>query len=124
MDVTLSSFPEDSQGFYIGEYEGKAVASAIRIPWGKVYYGSYYYVDESCRGKGFGTRLRDEVARDYVGKNICCIDAMLGSVTEKNLAKFGYIVGYKTGHYSATAKRNVVQHAGEIKKVNLCATTM
>ena len=118
MDVTLSSFPKDSEGFYIGEYEGKVVASVIRIPWGKVYYGSYYYVEETHRGRGFGTRLRDEVSREHVGKNACCEDAILGPVTEKNLAKFGYIIGYKTGHFSATAKKNVVQYAGEIKKVS------
>ncbi len=45
-----------------GEKDGEVVASAIRIPWGSgIYFGSYYYVDERHRGKGYGTRLRDEV---------------------------------------------------------------
>ena len=116
--MTLGAFPKDSKGFFIGEYEGKVVASAIRIPWGKVFYGSYYYVEEAYRGKGFGTRLRDQVAREYVGNNICCIDAVLGTVTEKNLAKFGYIVGFKTGHFQVKARKNVVRYSGEIKEVS------
>ena len=119
LDVTLSVFPPNSQGFYIGEYEGESVASAIRIPWGDAWYGSMYYVSEKYRGKGFGTRLRDQVAREYVGKNTCCIDAVLGKVTENNLTKFGYIIGHKIGYFKAKAQANVVQYTGEIKKVSI-----
>ena len=54
LDVALAVFPQNEAGFYVGEYEGKVVASAIRIPWGKdkdVFYGSYYYVEAEYRGK-------------------------------------------------------------------------
>ncbi len=61
LDVCLEVYPP-GPGFYVGELDGEVVASAIRIPWGNgVYYGSYYYVAEKCRGKGYGTRLRDQV---------------------------------------------------------------
>jgi len=116
IDIALSVFPSNSQGFYIGEYEGEVVASAIRIPWGDAWYGSMYFVNDKYRGKGFGTRLRDQVAREYVGKNTCCIDAVLGSVTEKNLSRFGYIIGHKTGYFQTKAQANIVQYSGEIKK--------
>ncbi len=61
LDVCLAVYPP-GPGFYVGELDGEVVASAIRIPWGNgVYYGSYYYVAGKCRGKGYGTRLRDQV---------------------------------------------------------------
>jgi len=109
LDIALEVFPPD-QGFYIGEYEGKVVASAIRIPWGKdkdVFYGSYYYVDATYRGKGFGTRLRDEVAREYVGSSILCVDAVLGKVAANNRAKFGYKDGFETARYHGKAITDV-----------------
>ncbi len=33
LSICLHVFPQDEPGFYIGEYEGEVVASAIRIPW-------------------------------------------------------------------------------------------
>ncbi len=33
LSICLHVFPRDEPGFYIGEYEGEVVASAIRIPW-------------------------------------------------------------------------------------------
>ena len=116
--MALSVFPPEDEGFYIGEYNGKPVGSVIRIPWGNIFFGSYYYVDEKYRGKGFGTRIRDEVARKYVGEKPCCIDAVLGTVTQRNLTKFGYILGPKTGHFHGIAKRKVVQSSITIKKVS------
>ncbi len=61
LDVCMEVFPP-GPGFYIGEKDGEVIASAVRLPWGAgVYYGSMYYVAKPHRGKGYGTRLRDQV---------------------------------------------------------------
>ena len=119
LDTCLSIY-QGGNGFYIGEYNGEVVASAIRIPWAdNVFYGSYYYVAPQCRGKGFGTRLRDEVARTYVGTSTLCGDAVMGKVAATNEAKFGYKPAFKTGRFHGTAKADYgVDYSGTIVKVN------
>ena len=107
LDTCLTVFPRGG-GFYIGELEGEVVASAIRIPWSdNVFYGSYYYVHERFRGKGYGTRLRDQVARDYVGEGILCVDAVMGKVSQTNEQKFGYKSAFKTGRFHGAACTDV-----------------
>ncbi|KAI0209223.1 hypothetical protein LSAT2_006112 [Lamellibrachia satsuma] len=70
----------------------QVVASAIRIPWSdRVYYGSLYYVAKTHRRRGYGTRLRDQVAREHVGNNILAIDAVLGKVADDDVNKFDYV---------------------------------
>ena len=96
LDVPLRVFPRGRE-FYIGEYEGTVVASWVQIPWGNgVYYGSYYYVHEDYRGKGFGTRLRDQVAYGHVLKanGKLRVDAVEGSVAKKNTSKYGYVEAF------------------------------
>ncbi len=110
LDTVLQVFPP-SPGFYIGEYEGNAVASAIRVPWSdghpRVYYGSYYYVQETFRGKGFGFRLRNQVAASHVGSNTLCIDAIAG--IDKNM-KAGFVdSGMKVLRYEAEKAPNNVE---------------
>ena len=106
LDVALNTYPR-GRGFYIGEYEGKVVASFVSVPWGNgVYYGSYYYVDENYRGRGFGTRLRDEVCYGHLlednGK--LYIDALEGPGAKKNVTKFGYVESFITRRYGGEAK--------------------
>lgn len=105
LDTALQVFPASMRGFYIGEFEGRVVASAVRLPWGDdVCYGSYYYVDKPYRAKGFGTRLRDEVAFEHVGARKLCVDAVLGRVADTNRAKFGYKDAFKTGRFVVKAQ--------------------
>ena len=107
LDTCLNVFPR-GHGFYIGEYEGEVVASAIRIPWAdNVFYGSYYFVDARFRSKGFGTRLRDQVARAYVGDSILCVDAVMGKVAQNNEQKFGYKAAFDTGRFHGVASTDV-----------------
>ncbi len=102
------------------------IASAIRIPWGEnVFYGSHYYVVKEHRRLGYGTRLRDQVAREYVGDNILCVDAENG-VANKNEAKFGYVkAGFNTGRFQGVAKESVdgvLQYtSGRMVKVSVIA---
>lgn len=118
LDTCLSIYPRGN-GFYIGEFNGEVVSSAIRIPWADhVFYGSYYYVDPKYRGKGFGTRLRDEVARAYVGDSILCVDAVAGKVAKTNEQKFGYSTAFTTSRFHGIAKRDVgVVYEGTIVEV-------
>lgn len=75
----------------MGEIDGVAVASAFRAAVAKgIFFGSYYYVKKEYRKRGFGTRLRDQVAREHVGNNILVVDATDDSKTA-NETKFGYI---------------------------------
>ena len=115
LDICLRIYPS-GHGFYIGEYKDEVVASAIRIPWGdNLFYGSYYYVNVKSRGLGFGTRLRDEVARAYVGDSMLCVDAMLGKVAHKNEEEFGYKSAFKTGRFHCAARADVgIQYKGKI----------
>ncbi|ELT90024.1 hypothetical protein CAPTEDRAFT_19685 [Capitella teleta] len=104
LDIALACYPAEEKGFYIGEYQGEIVASAIRIPVCEgVYYGSYYYVEEKWRGKGFGRRLRDEVAAAHVGNNVLCIDAH-DDLETMNQRK-GYTNGFKVVLYKGAPKR-------------------
>ena len=120
LDTCLGIFPR-GHGFYIGELDGEVISSAIRIPWAdNVFYGSYYYVDPKYRGKGFGTRLRDEVARSYVGESILCVDAVTGKVAQTNQQKFGYTAAFKTGRFHGIAKSDVgIKYDGKIVEVCL-----
>ena len=105
--VALSAYPPDTTGFYVGELDGELVASVIRIPMCEgIYYGSYYYVDDRFRGKGFGRRIRDDIADVNVGKNIVCIDAH-DNLEEMN-RRHGYHTAFKvvlhSGTYRATGE--------------------
>jgi GNAT superfamily N-acetyltransferase len=116
LNVALSVFPASMRGFYIGEFEGKVVASAVRLPWGDdICYGSYYYVDKPYRSRGFGTRLRDEVAREHVGTKTLCVDAVMGKVAENNQHKFGYREAFKTGRFQCTAKSSYASSEKPVK---------
>ena len=120
LDVTFTNFPP-GRGFYIGEYQGVVVASCVRLHWGDdVFYGSYYYVKKEYRGKGFGTRMRDDVAYGHVieagGK--LCIDAVTtGSVAKKNVTKFGYHKAWMTNRFSGEVKYLDVMYEGKIVPV-------
>ena len=58
--------------------------------------------------QGFGTRLRDEVAREYVGSGILCIDAVLGKVAQNNRTKFDYKdADFQTARYEGTATADI-----------------
>jgi len=122
LDITLSVFPSSLRGFYIGEFEGQVVASAVRLPWGdNICFGAYYYVDTAYRSRGFGTRLRDEVAREHVGNKLLCIDAVLGKVAEDNALKFGYHSAFKTGRFQGIAKSSYsINQTLTILSVSLC----
>lgn len=100
--LCLSVFPE-SRGSYIGEYEGKVVASCIRLPWGGgAYYGSMYFVHEEYRRQGFGTRMRNDVAYGHVtaAGGTVCIDAIFdGNVAENNRKKYGHKDVWTTTRY-------------------------
>jgi GNAT superfamily N-acetyltransferase len=107
LNTALQVFPASSRGFYIGEFEGRVVASAVRLPWADdVFYGSYYYVDKPYRTRGFGTRLRDEVAFEHISGRKLCVDAVLGKVADTNRDKFGYKDAWKTGRFICTAKQS------------------
>ncbi|KAI0227448.1 hypothetical protein LSAT2_022098 [Lamellibrachia satsuma] len=101
LDVALRAYPLDTTGFYVGELDGEVVASAIRIPVCEgIYYGSYYYVEKKYRSKGFGRRIRDDVAAAHVGKNILCIDAH--SDLEEMNRRHGYHTAFNVTLYSGT----------------------
>lgn len=103
LDIALSVFPSH-EGFYIGELDGVVIASAIRIAWGKnIMYGSLYFVHADYRRKGYGTRLRDDVARAQVGSRTLCIDAVMGKVAETN-RKLGYENGFITARFLGIAR--------------------
>ncbi len=84
------------------------MSSCVRIHWGKIVYGSYYYVSEAHRGAGYGTRLRDVVARGHVADKILVVDSVQGSVAKKNIDKFGYkYSGFNTARFKGVAKQSV-----------------
>jgi len=99
--VALSAYPPDTRGFFVGEFDGELVASVIRIPVCEgIYYGSYYYVDERFRAKGFGRRIRDDVADVDLDKNIVCIDAH--DNLEAMNRRHGYHTAFKVALHSGT----------------------
>ncbi len=107
LEVALSAFPRDTPGFYVGEYQGEVVASAIRIPVAEgIYYGSYYYVVEKHRRFGFGGRLRDEVAASHVGSNILAIDAH-SNLLEMN-KRHGYVDSFHVSRFMGTLTKALI----------------
>jgi len=120
LNTALQVFPASMRGFYIGEFEGRVVASIVGLPWADdVCYGSYYYVDKPYRTKGFGTRLRDEVAFEHVAGRKLCVDAVLGKVADTNRAKFGYKDAFKTGRFIAKAQQSYTVDADKINIVTV-----
>ena len=60
------------------------------------------------------------MAREHVGENILCVDAVDGKVTENNRTKFGYIYAFGTGRYEAVAKEDYgIKYSGKIVKVRV-----
>ncbi len=100
LDVAMDSLPVDIRhGFYVGEYQGRVVASVMRIPVAEgIYYGSYYYVEKEFRRMGFGRRINFEVAAEYVGSNVLAIDAH-DNLEEAN-KRHGFQTAYKVLMYS------------------------
>lgn len=110
LEVAVRAYPPDTTGFYVGELDGEMVASAIRIPMCEgIYYGSCYYTDERHRGKGFGRRIRDDVAAANVGKNILCIDAH--SNLEEMNRRHGYHTAFNVVLYSGTYRPTGETHS-------------
>ena len=59
------------------------------------------------------------MAREHVGDNILCVDAVQGKVTENNKTKFGYVHGFVTGRFEGVAKEDYgVNFSGKIVKVS------
>ncbi|KAI0242982.1 hypothetical protein LSAT2_009682 [Lamellibrachia satsuma] len=110
--TALAAFPP-GPGFYIGELDGEVVASAIRIPWSdRVFYGAFYYVAKTHRRRGYGTRLRDQVAREHVGDHILAIDAALGKVADDDANKFDYVpASFLTRHAQVVVRDDVTADA-------------
>lgn len=120
LDVVLSTYPR-GRGFYVGEYKGVVVASFISVPWGNnAYYGSYYYVDDEYRGRGFGTRLRDDVSYGHLlaDNGQLYVDALEGPGARKNASKFGYVESFITRRYGGEAKDFGVRYKGKILEAN------
>ena len=122
LDVTLSVYSA-GEGFYIGELDGVVIASAIRIPWSKnIMYGSLYFVHADYRRKGYGTRLRDEVARDHVRDRMLCVDAVLGKVAETN-RKHGYRDAFTTARFLGIARATygvALDEGNRLLQVSVC----
>ena len=90
LDIALRVFPASARAFYIGEINGEVVATWVQVPWGpNVLVGAYFFVDESHRGKGYGARMRIQVAFENVRGRILCIDSLLGKQYDLNL-RFGF----------------------------------
>ena len=110
LQVALASYPPGSRGFYVGELHGQLVASVIRIPVADgIYYGSYYYVIEKHRKKGFGKRLRDEVAAEHVGNKVLCIDAH-DDLLEMN-KRYGYTESFRVSRFMGRTPIQWTAHA-------------
>mgnify|MGYP001544937748 CR=1 FL=1 len=119
LDIMLACYPDDQPGFYMGDYKGEVVASAMRIPvCDGVFYGSYYYVDDKHRGKGFGKRIRDDISMKHVGDNYLVVDAH-AELEEMNQRR-GFTSGFKVVLYRGRAPKGVpldVPDGGRMAKV-------
>ncbi len=59
------------------------------------------------------------MAREHVGDNILCVDAVLGSVAKNNRTKFGYSDAFLTVRYEGIAQSDKSHpYSGSIVKVS------
>ena len=97
--------PEECSHFYIGEYAGEAVATAVSISWGdNIFLDDYYFTKEKYRGRGFSLRLREYIREHYEDGALVLIDSVQ-EVTQANREIFGYIKISETAHYQGRAKQ-------------------
>ena len=69
-------------------------------------------------------RLRDEVAREYVGEHILCVDSVRGKVAKDNTDKFGYKYAYDTNRLKGIAQSsyNFLPSQDQFKIVSVSVT--
>ena len=104
LEIILSILQSNSPGFYIGEYNGEAIASAISVSWGDdIYLEDYYFTKKEFRGCGFSLRLREQIQKLYNDKAITVIDSVQGKVAADNSKMFGYKYLSETAHYQGKA---------------------
>jgi len=115
LEIALEEY-SDSIVAVVGELDGKVVASAVRTPVAeKIFYGSLFYVDAALRMKGYGRRVRDDVADFYLEDSVLCIDAH-EELLEMNKRQ-GYTEAFEVVHYKGVVIKSEL-------RCNLADTTV
>jgi len=104
LEVALCAREEDTVGFFVGELNGKMVASMVEIPVGDdVRYIGCVYVEERHRKSGFARRMittARHISEHHHGANIVALDTH--PYLESMYEKFGHKTAYKSADYSGT----------------------
>lgn len=105
LDVALSICEEDTDGFYVGELNGKMIASAVEVEVAvDIRYVGCVYVDEHHRRLGYAGRMMTTAGDIDNGLNsptsIVALDTH--PYLESMYEKFGYKTAYKSADYQGT----------------------
>jgi len=128
LEVALRICDEEADGFYVGELNGKMVASAVEMAVAAdVRYIGCVYVDEQHRKSGFARRMittARNVGDLHHGSSVIALDThpYLQSMYEK----FDYKTAYKSADYQGTVSSciDLSRFGTDIRQVQMLCRDM
>jgi GNAT superfamily N-acetyltransferase len=102
----------DSEGFFIGEFEGKPAATISVVNYGQNFsFLGFYMVRPDLRGRGFGLRIWNE-AIAHAGTRVIGLDGVVAQ--QANYRKSGFQLAYANIRYGGVAAMPRAAEAGVV----------
>ena len=124
LGTVLGLHAPGSHGFYVGEFDGRIVASQMVYPWSDdVSYASFWYVKPEFRKRGFGARIKDDVAMAHAlaSGRVICLDVVSEKLAADHRVRRGYVdAPFRTTRICIKAKLDyeTVEFAGQLLTVS------
>lgn len=98
-----SFYAADPNGFFLGEYEGNAVATFSAVAYDASYgFVGFYIVHPDFRGRGFGLKIWN-AGLDYLGKRTIGLDGVVAQ--QANYQRSGFSLLYRNVRYQGESPK-------------------
>ncbi|WP_226952486.1 GNAT family N-acetyltransferase [Mesopusillimonas faecipullorum] len=98
-----SFYAADSQGFLVGDLNGKPVACISAVRYGSSYaFLGLYIVKPSHRGRGYGKQVM-QAALNHLGARVIGLDGVVAQ--QANYGRLGFTVAHRNIRYQGVAQR-------------------
>ncbi len=92
-----SFYAADPNGFFLGEYEGKPVATFSAVAYDDAYgFVGFYIAHPDFRGRGFGLKIWEH-GLNYLGKRTIGLDGVVAQ--QENYRRSGFSLAYRNARY-------------------------
>jgi ribosomal protein S18 acetylase RimI-like enzyme len=96
-------------GCFVAECDGFAVGTTTTCIFGSVAWIAMVLVEESARGRGFGTELMRHALRFLDGRGIATVRLDARPMAQTIYERLGFVEQYRIAHYEGT-----IPHAPEV----------